>query len=311
MTDTDGLKQIPESVLQTAAEGVLESFGAWKNSLPELRQSFTSKTYQHVIIDGFFTEDLAYRLLEVWPKLDEFPQLYHNPFEQRQYVHNDVSVLQSAYPVIAQTLHELHSPNFISLMKAITGIENLEGDPYLHGGGINSYPTGGTLDLHIDYRIHPHSKKERRINLLIYLSDKDWQEAWGGATELWDSTFGKQDPQPEPMRYPPVGDAPISSAAPIFNRALIFATEDYSWHAVQPITCPAGKIRRTFNVYYISEPRPDVTQRFKAFFAARPNDATDSLKDRLRLIRLVRRLNEDDSREYFKSLKGPASDDHQ
>ena len=136
--------------------------------------------------------------------------------------------------------------------------------------------------------IHPHQERTR-INLLIYLSDKDWQEDWGGATELWDSTFGKQDPQPEPMRYPPVGDAPISSAAPIFNRALVSMQRLF-------LACSAtnnlSDEENSTNFQRLLHLRTGTgCNSGSKLCAVAASAETDSLKDRLRWFQLVRRLN--------------------
>ena len=68
-------------------------------------------------------------------------------------------------------------------MSTITGISDLESDPYLHGAGLHAYPHNGKLDVHLDYSIHPVSGKERRVNLIIYLN-KDWRDDYGGYTDM-------------------------------------------------------------------------------------------------------------------------------
>lgn len=60
---------------------------------------------------------------------------------------------------------------------------------YLHfsrftGAGIHYHANGGKLDLHLDYGIHPISRMERRLNIILYLNH-DWKDEYGGHLELW------------------------------------------------------------------------------------------------------------------------------
>jgi Rps23 Pro-64 3,4-dihydroxylase Tpa1-like proline 4-hydroxylase len=301
MANTDGFKQIPEKTLRAPDPGSLEILGLWRDKVESLTKIFKSELFQHVVIDDFFSDEWARKIKEAWPRLEDFPQLYHNPFEQKQHVHNSIDHIRAKHGMLAETILKLQSPEVVGLMRRIADIDNLEPDPYLHGGGLVEYENGGCLDMHIDYSIHPYSKKERRINLLIYFSDPGWKESWGGGLELWDSTYGKEDPIPGLAPYPAVGDGPIEKVLPRFNRAIIFATGDHTWHAVSPITSPENQTRKIINIYYISEQRSEATQRYKALFYQRPTDDPDPTKDRLREIRVVRRLTEEENQEYFKA----------
>ena len=87
-------------------------------------------------------------------------------------------------------------------------------DKTLFGGGTHNNLNGQSLDAHIDFNIDERYMLHRRINLLIYLN-KEWEEAWGGAIEL------HSDP-----RNAAVDE--IASFLPLFNRAVIFETNEYS-----------------------------------------------------------------------------------
>ncbi len=92
--------------------------------------------------------------------------------------------------------------------------------------------------------VSPHCDGLRKVGAqLFYLNDpEDWDPAWGGATLILDDE-GKFDYR----TAPDFDDFPRSYAAEsIGNRSLIFARGDHSWHAVRPLTCPEGKMRRLF-----------------------------------------------------------------
>ncbi len=40
-------------------------------------------------------------------------------------------------------------------IRELTGIENLEDDPTLHGAGLHMHPRNGRLMMHLDYEKHP------------------------------------------------------------------------------------------------------------------------------------------------------------
>jgi len=76
--------------------------------------------------------------------------------------------------------------------------------------------------MHLDYSIHPITKKERRVNLIVYLNPR-WEKDWGGNLELWNSEFTKCEKE----------------VAPEFNTGVLFQTSDISYHGLpRPIRSP-------------------------------------------------------------------------
>jgi len=94
------------------------------------------------------------------------------------------------------------------------------------------------------------------------------------------------------------GAKPKKRFVPYYNSAALFETCDHSFHAMRHIRicCTTGNShlvtygRRSINLYYLTPARPGVTPRKKAFFVPRPLEPRDEVKDRLRTIRLERRL---------------------
>jgi hypothetical protein len=109
--------------------------------------------------------------------------------------------------------------------------------------------------MHLDYSVHPITGKERRVNLIIYMN-REWEPSYGGDIQLWDSAF----------------TSCVKKVRPVFNRAILFQTSDISYHGLpEPITCPEGEGRKSIAIYYVSEPRPEATPRYKAQFRALPS----------------------------------------
>jgi len=66
--------------------------------------------------------------------------------------------------------HYLSSNKFLKFLKNLTNIKNLIPDVGLHGGGLHIHGSGGKLNIHLDYSIHPKLKLQRKLNLILYLN---------------------------------------------------------------------------------------------------------------------------------------------
>ena len=222
------------------SEKGMEVFGSWVNNLERLNKEFiNAKPFPNVEIDNFFKPKIAEILYRVFPKVTDNQKwvIYNNPIEKK-YALTDFSNLQQ----FKDLFDVLQSDEFVDLIKKISGIENLEADPHLHGAGLHQHIPGGKLDMHLDYSIHPISGKERRVNLIIYFT-KDWEPEFGGAIQLWNEDFSACE----------------KKLSPCFNKAILFRTSDVSYHGLPlPIKCPEGNSRKSIAIYYVSDPRSEL-----------------------------------------------------
>jgi Rps23 Pro-64 3,4-dihydroxylase Tpa1-like proline 4-hydroxylase len=128
----------------------------------------------------------------------------------------------------------------MAFLEKLTGIAGLIPDPHLRGGGLHEIRQGGALGVHADFNFYKRLNLYRRLNLLIYLN-ANWAEEWGGHLELWDRT-GKQC---------------VQRVAPIFNRAVIFDTSNFSYHGhPHPLQCPPDRSRKSLALYYYTVEAP-------------------------------------------------------
>jgi hypothetical protein len=119
--------------------------------------------------------------------------------------------------------------------------------------------------------------------------NKGWKKEWNGSTELWDKDATKCEAKSEVA----------------FNTAIIFRTNEESWHGMPTkLKCPSGLLRKTLAYYYIS---PLVTKkedvrignneegyRVKAAFRKRPDDPYCPIKNALYQIRPHRLITKQD-----------------
>ena len=71
----------------------------------------------------------------------------------------------------------------------------------------------------------------------------------------------------------------VKSIKPIFNRAVIFSTDDTSYHGhPDPLNCPENIQRRSLAFYYYSNGRSDVKTDFGkgTFFRGRVSNRKDN-----------------------------------
>lgn len=193
--------------------------------------------FPHAIFDGAFNAELLDAILADWPGLDDRAGWTHfSGDREEKWAWTPQAKLWPA----AQTLIDLcNSGPFLEWLEAITGIDGLQADPLLVGGGPHEISRGGRLGIHADFNRHPVTGLDRRLNALLYLNH-DWDEEWGGNLELW-------------------GTDRVSSVSisPTFNRLVVFATTSTSWHGhPRPLACPADRTRRSFAFYYYTAGRP-------------------------------------------------------
>lgn len=94
--------------------------------------------------------------------------------------------------------------------------------------------------------VSPHTDARRKVGSHIFYlnTEDDWDPAWGGQTLVLDDG-GKLSAHASPA----FGSLPQVAASEILgNRSFIFKRTEHSWHAVNPITCPADRLRKVFIV---------------------------------------------------------------
>jgi hypothetical protein len=208
--------------------------------------------FPHIVLDDFLNSKTAGRAMEEFALLgDEHWNAYVH-VNERKYSHQ---VPSEWGPALRSILEELESPPFVQFLCELTGIEGLFVDRSLDGGGLHRSTTGGFLNIHADFTVHPHhSDWRRRVNLLLYFNE-DWRPAFGGNLELWSTDMKECQ----------------ASIAPVGNRCVIFTTDVDSFHGhPEPMRCPAGVMRKSLALYYFTrEEHPFVRS---TEYRARPGD---------------------------------------
>tara|TARA_B110000438_G_C15800454_1_gene644913 strand:+ start:887 stop:1735 length:849 start_codon:yes stop_codon:yes gene_type:complete len=203
------------------------------------KQYLLSEPFPSIILDDFFNEDSLKEVLEEFPNLESLKN-------SSKYINkNEIKFANNNFDVFPKSIKNfisfLNSEVFINFIQNITSIkEPLKSDTDLSGGGLHEIKKGGVLKIHTDFNRHPSLDLDRRVNVLIYLN-KEWKDQYGGHLELWDKEMKECK----------------KKILPIFNRMVIFSTNDFSNHGhPNPVTCPIDSSRKSIALYYFSKGRP-------------------------------------------------------
>jgi hypothetical protein len=224
-----------------------------------IRESYQeARPFRHVCLDGFLEAPMAERLLMEFPPFD--PRFARDEMGGvgSKAVNTDLANIGPSY---RELYGYMRSRQFLDSMSQMLGIPGLLFDPHMFGGGTHENLEGQELDPHIDFNYDPVRRLHRRLNLLIYLN-KEWDLSWGGAIEL------HSDPRDWERDR-------VTSFNCQFNRAVIFETNEHSWHGFRRIRFPEsrrGLSRKCISVYLYTKRRPkeEVAPYHGTFYVQRP-----------------------------------------
>ena len=231
----------------------------WNGGLSELSKQYQSASpYPHIVLENFLNPEVLNECVAEFNTLNEADGwINYTHYNEKKKGLNKLDTLPET---IKATINELNSAEFLNFLSTLTGINNLQKDVFLEGGGIHQSTRGGYLNIHADFTVHPHHRNwQRRVNVLVYLN-KDWKDEWGGKLELWDTKM----------------KACEEKVSPVFNRCVIFNTDADSYHGhPEPMTCPEGVFRRSIALYYYSiEDKPF---RRATYYQARPGEGSKKI----------------------------------
>ena len=214
---------------------------------------FYNNPFDHWVIENFLDDEDAKSLSNQFIDYDSSQDVvhYHDWIAEKKACNS----WNRFSPLTYRTFSNLLSLDFVTRLSEITEITPLYPDIGLHGGGMHMHKAGGNLAIHLDYSIHPKMNLQRKLNLILYL-EEDYDPAWGGGLEYWSHDTDNNKPSKK-----------IKEIEPLFNRAVLFDTTQNSWHGFPtPITCPEGKMRKSFAVYYMTEITSTAVDRYKAHY---------------------------------------------
>lgn len=203
----------------------------------------------YFFIDELLPENLAQKCFEVFPKRADMRCLK----SLREYKH--VSAQMDKHDsLLEKVIYAFQDPKIVRLIGEICKIDMLYADDSLYAGGLSLMAKDNFLHPHLDNSHDAERQRWRILNLLYYVSP-NWKAENGGHLELWPN-----GPKKEPII--------IESK---FNRLVVMATHDRSWHSVNKVTVDG--CRCCISNYYFSDEPLKSTDRFHVTkFRGRPED---------------------------------------
>ncbi len=227
----------------------------------ELKKSLSSfkgaVPFDHCVIDNFFPIDIAKKLSSEFLSYEDPSWFYYkNALEDKKAL-ND----WNKFPLLTyMVFQELMALDFLKILEDIVGCPLLV-DHGLHGGGWHIHSSGGNLNPHLDYSIHPKMGKLRKLNIIIYLSE-ELTDSHGGHLGLWSGVNDNLRLEKE--------------IQPVFNRAILFDTTQNSWHGMsRKLVQPDNIYRKSLAIYYLTDIGEKFDPRNKALFAPREDQKGD------------------------------------
>ena len=232
------------------AELIIDKITEQAETVKEMYDSSVSNI-GYFYIDNFLPVDLATKIHDVFPSYNDM-MLIGGKYNLREYKYVTAQ-MNDHHPLLEETIFAFQDHRILALIKKICGIDSLYADENLYAGGISLMHQGQFLNPHLD-NSHEKDRKQWRVLNLLYYVTPDWQQANGGNLELWPG--GIENKQ-----------LTIDSS---FNRLIVMATHDGSWHSVSPIT--ADKNRTCVSNYYFSDDALKPTDQFHVTsFRGRPD----------------------------------------
>jgi len=242
----------PSTVLRQVSESVVDDAGRYQDVF------LHAEPFKHVVIENFFDPSFARRLLDQFPSFDPKLAMNEHGGIGGKAVNTRIREISPAYKELYEAIS---SQPFLDLISRLSGIPDLILDPKLYGGGTHDNRHGQELDAHVDFNYDEAQQLHRRLNLIVYLNE-DWKTEWGGAIEIHSNP---RDP----------GSNRIRPYDPLFNRCVMFETNEYSWHGFPKINLPPDKrhlSRKSISIYLYTKDRPteEIVPMHGTFYYQRP-----------------------------------------
>jgi hypothetical protein len=217
--------------------------------------------FKHTAIENFFEPNFAESLLADFPVFD--PALAANEIYGGAWGKAVNTKIRQISPAYEELYEMIDSAEFLDFMGQVSGIRGLLPDPTHYGGGTHENRHGQDLDPHVDFNYDEPQKLHRRLNLIVYLN-KGWKAEWGGSLEIHSNPRRPLENQ-------------IRSYEPLFNRAVLFETNEYSWHGFPKIELPEDerqRSRKSISIYLYTRERPaeEMAPVHGTFYVLRPLD---------------------------------------
>ncbi|WP_375238710.1 2OG-Fe(II) oxygenase [Aurantibacter sp.] len=194
------------------------------------KQYFLSKpTIGYFYLDNVLPNEIALKCAELFPDKSNMRLL--KSIRENKYVS---AQMNKHHSILETVLYAFQDPKVVNAVNEICGLKSLQPDTSLYAGGLSLMKEKQFLNPHLDNSHDAERQLWRALNLLYYVTP-NWETNNGGHLELWPNGTKKE---------------PIVIESK-FNRLVVMATHQKSWHSVSPVLL--DKNRCCISNYYFSE----------------------------------------------------------
>jgi Rps23 Pro-64 3,4-dihydroxylase Tpa1-like proline 4-hydroxylase len=200
-------------------------------------------------IDDLLPNDLVLKINSCFPEAKDM--ILKKSIREDKYIAVQMDNYDS---LLEQVVYAFQHKNVVNSISEICEIEDLHPDVNLYAGGLSLMENKQFLNPHLDNSHDKDMGKWRVLNLLFYVNP-NWQSNFGGNLELW----------PKGLNNNPI------VVASKFNRLVVMATHQKSWHSVSPITNSDFSRKCVSNYYFSNFPLKNNDSFHVTTFRGRPN----------------------------------------
>lgn len=216
----------------------------------EAKYKATKSEIGFFYIDNLLPDHIAKTCFEVFPDKSEMTSL--KSIREYKYVS---AQMNQHHPLLEKVIYAFQNEKVVALISEICGITELYADNTLYAGGLSLMADGNFLNPHLDNSHDAERERWRVLNLLYYVTP-NWELKNGGHLEVWPN-----GPKKTPIL--------IESK---FNRLVVMATHQSSWHSVNKVVSN-DRARCCISNYYFSPNALKETDKFHVTkFRGRPEE---------------------------------------
>lgn len=219
----------------------------WRNSRP----------IPHFVIDDLLPDSTARAIHAAFPDIRDL--LHRSSLRERKKAGVDLEAYED---LVSDALLCFQTSDVLEAIGRVIGSDSLHGDPTLYASGVSVMEQQDFVNPHID-NSHDGDQRLYRVLNLLYYTTPGWSIENGGNLELWD---------------PDVRDPHVVPAA--FNRLVVMATNQDSWHSVNPVLVPRARWCVS-NYYFSARPLEGDDYQHVTTFTGRPEEPFKRLLLRL------------------------------
>ncbi len=161
-----------------------------------------AQPFPHIVLDDVLHRPAFEAAVAGFPEIrDEFWKAYVHVNETK-FSNTQPDTWSDSLQAVAQ---EFCSPEFVTYLERLTGIDNLIPDYTMDGGGLHQTLRDGHLNIHADFTTHhTHDTWARRVNILLYLNE-EWLDRMGRQARALGQGHDRMSGHGDTSRQPDAG----------------------------------------------------------------------------------------------------------